>query len=126
MSTKAYTFLHTYDLLPTNGNKGMKYPLWLIAQDPFADIETDKEGYIVHLGNPRFTARWYTEDSPINPADALHGITYNHTDLNISLCEIVFLEEIPDMSDFSEWLHEACCAIAHYLGDIAVVEAKPQ
>jgi hypothetical protein len=126
MTIKVHKFRHTYDLLPISRNKGIKYPLWLIAQDPFADIETDNEGYIVHLGNPRFTARWYTGDKPLNPANTLHGITYNHTDLDISLCEIVFLEENPDMSGFSEWLQEACCAIAHYLGDIAGIEPNSQ
>lgn len=118
----AYKFIHTYDQIQIGENRGWKYPLWLVAQDPFANVETDREGHILHLGAPRFTAKWYVGEEPLNPTDTLHGITYNHPDLDISLCEIVFLDEDEDMSDLTQWLQEACFVVAHYRGDLGAAE----
>lgn len=126
MANNVYNFLHTYDLIPTGQNLCRKFPLWLIAQDPFSDIETDSEGYIVHFGHPQFVARWYKGDEPVNPMDIIDGLTFSHTDLDINLCEITFLEEEKELTNLTTWLAEACCAIAHYYGDLAAIESNPQ
>ncbi len=127
----AYNFIHTYDHIENGNNKGLKYPLWFVAQDPFSDIETDKEGHVIHLGCPRFTAKWYMGEEPYNPTDTLSGLTYNHPDLNISLCEVVFLDdtetdEETELGNLLKWFFEACCAVAHYKGDLAEAEQPKQ
>ena len=126
MTDNVYKFQHTYDLIQTGQNRGRKFPLWLIAQDPFSDIEAESEGYIVHLGHPRFVSRWYEGEEPVNPMDTIHGLTFSHTDLDISLCEITFLEDDKEPVDLTPWLAEACCAVAHYQGDLATIEPDAQ
>lgn len=123
-----HEFEHMHDVIDIGSNKGLRYPLWLIAQDPFSDVESEADGYVVHLDFPRFTARYYIGDKPLNPADTLHGLTYCHPDLDINLCELVFTEddEQKAMTDIEKWLHEACMAIGHYLGNVAFPEDKKQ
>lgn len=126
MTQKPYLFQHTYDIIQTGETKGRKFPLWLIAQDPFTDIETEREGYVIHLGAPRFVARWYEGDQPVTPADTLHGLTYSNSDLDINLCEITFLDAAKEPENLTPWLQEACCAIAHYQGNLGAILPKPR
>lgn len=117
-----HAFADTTEVINTGFGRGFHTPLWIVGFSPFDDVETDGEGHVVHLGAPRFVARWFIGDEPANPADTISGITFNHPGLDITLCELVFLDEPPP--EFADWLTEAAAAIAHYRGDIAAAEPE--
>jgi hypothetical protein len=45
-------------------NAGFTTPLWIVGDNPFQEMQREDEGYVVHLAQPRFIARWYVGDEP--------------------------------------------------------------
>ena len=110
-----HRFQHTTIDLGT----GFRSPLWIVGGSPFESIKTEQDGYVVHLGEPRFIARWFLGEEPSNPdIDTLGGLTYCNPDLDITLCELVLDSESPN--NLKNWLFEACAAVAVWRGDLTI------
>ncbi len=86
-----------------------------VFSSPFDTVKAEGEGHVVHLGEPRFVARWFAGDRPLNPTDTVSGIVYHNQELDITVCEVVVFDE--QRSAFDEWLVEATAAIARWRGD---------
>ena len=113
---QGYRFAHTTDTTTA----GFVTPLWIVGESPFQDVQTDSEGYVVHLGEPRFVARWWAgNEPPDNVSNPIRGLTCSAH--GVELCEVVWLDSPAD--EAGPWLIEACAAVAAYLGEIAIVES---
>jgi hypothetical protein len=97
------------------GQKGEGWlsPLWVVGVSPFDAATTSSDGYIAHIGEPRFTARWKMLDESL-PVDVVNQIHHLDEDLNILVYEVSFdpLKE----AELSYWLFEAACAVAYSRG----------
>ncbi len=93
---------------------GFESPLWLVGSSPFDTVKTADEGHVVHLGEPRFVARWFHGDQPVNPTDATSGIVYRDADHGVTVCEVVLFER--SLTAFEAWLYEAVAVIALWRG----------
>ena len=45
-------------------NAGFTTPLWIVGDNPFQEMQREDEGYVVHLAQPWFIARWSVGDEP--------------------------------------------------------------
>lgn len=119
-----YEFQHTTNLVARGENRAIETPLWVVGHSPFDEVQSMEEGYVVHLAPPRFIARWYLGDEPENPSDLTSGITFHDEELELSLCELVFLDPDPQIDSLEEdldpWLQEAMMAVAVWRGDMEV------
>jgi hypothetical protein len=92
-------------------------PLWVVGVSPFDPEIADDAGHVVHLGEPRFTARW-----SMNP-DTIARIAepdFYDEDLNIIIYEA--LRGGDNTAPIDAWLMEAACAVAYSKGLIATVD----
>jgi hypothetical protein len=91
-------------------------PLWIVGISPFDPVVADDAGHVVHLGEPRFTARWTMNPETIA---AIARPAFHDEDLDIVLYEALSADgtDVPDA-----WLMEAACAVAYAKGLIAAVE----
>ncbi|MEJ0062466.1 MAG: hypothetical protein WDO70_04510 [Alphaproteobacteria bacterium] len=111
-----YRFRHRYEMAESFGHKmAATRPLWIIGVSPFDPIISGDDGYVVHLGSPRFTARWSMDDNIINQ---IRSPDYFDEDLNILIYETLLMDETT--GDLEEWFLEAVCAVAYSRGLIAV------
>ena len=110
-----HTFRHTTERRDTGRGRSFETPLWVVGSSPFDAVKAEGEGHVVHLGEPRFVARWFAGDRPLNPTDNVSGIVYHDEELDITVCEVVVFDE--QRSAFDEWLVEATAAIARWRGD---------
>ena len=110
MPDAAHAFKHTTE----RQRAGLDSPLWIVGSSPFDAVRVADEGHVVHLGAPRFIARWFFGDQPINPTDSKSGIVYRDAVREITVCEVVLFER--SLSAFEEWLYEAADAIALWRG----------
>ena len=119
----SYKFQHETEVFVN----GVRVPAWIVGKSPFDPLILHRiVGQVVHLGAPMFKARWFVgEKAPIG-IDALSGIIYHNGDLDMTLCELVFLDEPPEGAfdeppegAFDEWPLEACMAVGHAIGFVA-------
>ncbi len=111
-----YRFRHTHEETPSFDQKRhAQRPLWIVGVSPFDPVLSEEDGFVVHLGNPRFTARWTMNEDMINQ---IVGYDFHDEDLNIMLYETVLSEGTTD--NLEEWWIEAVCAVAYTKGLIAV------
>ena len=108
MSDRAPEFRHSTDPQPA----GFESPLWVVGASPFDAVKCVTEGHVVHLGEPRFVARWFHGDAPSNPTDEISGIVYRNPDHEITVCEVVLFDRT--LTAFEQWLYEAVAAIAQW------------
>jgi hypothetical protein len=94
-------------------------PLWVIGVSPFDPVIAADAGHVVHLGEPRFTARW-----GMNPETLAHILEpdFLDEDLNIAIFEALPTDgpAAPPLA----WLAEAACAVAYAKGLIAAVDPE--
>jgi hypothetical protein len=93
-------------------------PLWVVGVSPFDPVIADDAGHVVHLGEPRFTARWTMNPDTIA---TLARLDFCDEDLGIVLYEALSADgaDVPDA-----WLVEAACAVAYAKGLIAAIEPE--
>ena len=98
---------------------GFTTPLWIVGENPFQDVQSEGEGYVVHLAQPQFIARWYVGDEPStchqDPAGGLTCVAHG-----IELREVVWHDQ-PIQA--RAWLIEACAAVAVRRGELVRVES---
>jgi hypothetical protein len=112
-----YRFRHsTEDILPGGKKKTVARPLWIVGVSPFDEIISSEEGYVVHLGAPRFTVRWTMLNSTMA---RIRSPNYYDEDLNIMLYEATPLDG--KAAEIEEWMLEAVCAVAYSKGLITTV-----
>lgn len=117
---------HTVQPAAASAGHGYRHPNWLAAPDSFAAAEIDGEGFVIHLATPRFIARYYSGDEPMTPTDTISGITWSDPDVNLNLCELVFLDDAPEHIDMRPFFREATTFLAYHLGraTVAIEEAN--
>jgi hypothetical protein len=93
-------------------------PLWIVGTSPFDPVISSEEGYVVHLGEPRFMARW-AMGGPLDQKRYGKTELYDE-DLGMSLYEVSHLDQ--PSSDIQNWLVEAICAVAYSRGLISEME----
>ena len=94
-------------------------PLWIVGVSPFDPVIADDSGHVVHLGEPRFTARWTMNAETIA---AIAQPDFHDEDLGIVLYEALSAEGRDAPPD--TWLIEAACAVAYAKGLIAALEPE--
>lgn len=118
--TDFYRFRHRYQTVQSFNPKIVtNRPLWVVGVSPFDPVITEMEGYVVHLGAPRFTARWTMSEETIAQL-AKHD--YWDVDLNIVIYETLLMDPNPERIE--EWLIEAVCAVAFSKGLIAIADPE--
>jgi hypothetical protein len=85
-----------------------------VGISPFDPATSPDQGHIVHLGTPRFVARWTMNEECFH--DGKDQRTFFDDDLGLLIYEISLLDEFT--ADLETWLHEAACAIAYSKGNI--------
>jgi hypothetical protein len=93
-------------------------PLWIVGVSPFDPVIAGDAGHVVHLGEPRFTARW-----TMNPQTIAHvpEPDFHDEDLDIVLYEALSA----DGTDAPHaWLMEAACAVAYTKGLITAIDPE--
>lgn len=101
-----HRFRHRNEKVSMPGNRAVILrPLWIVGVSPFDPVMADDSGHIVHLGEPRFTARWTMNPGTIA---AIAQPDFHDEDLGIVLYEAVSAE-CPDAPP-DAWLLEAACA----------------
>jgi hypothetical protein len=115
-----YRFRHREEKILIPGKKlVLARPLWVVGVSPFDPVIADDAGHVVHLGDPRFIARW-----TMNP-DTIAGISqpdFHDEDLNIVIYEALCADG--DAPPAAAWLMEAACAVAYAKGLIAAVDPE--
>lgn len=94
-------------------------PLWIVGVSPFDPVIAHDSGHVVHLGEPRFTARWTMN------AETMARISqpdFRDEELGIVLCEALSADGPDPPPD--AWLIEAACAVAYAKGLIAAIEPE--
>jgi hypothetical protein len=115
-----YRFRHNTEEIFVGGKrKTVTRPLWIVGVSPFDGVISSEEGYVVHLGAPRFTARWTMLDGTMGKIKAPD---YYDEDLNIMLYEAAPLDD--KTAEIEEWMLEAICAVAYSKGLITAVAPK--
>jgi len=92
-------------------------PLWVVGVSPFDPVIADEAGHVVHLGEPRFTARWSMNPDTI--ARTAEPDFYDE-DLNIIIYEALCADA--NSAPIDAWLMEAACAVAYSKGLIATLD----
>ena len=84
---------------------------------PFDRTLAEDAGYVVHLGAPRFTARWSLNETEVQaPCEPR---SYFDDDTGLAIYEVSLLDEFS--ADLDQWLLEAACAVAYSKGLICIV-----
>jgi hypothetical protein len=109
---------HRFADMTHQTDAGFTTPLWIVGENPFEDLQSKCEGYVVHLAQPRFIARWNvggkSSANQQHPAGELTCVAHG-----IELCEIVW-HDLPIQAH--AWLIEACAAVAVRRGELVRVE----
>jgi hypothetical protein len=115
-----YRFRHRNEKVVVPGKKTViERSLWIVGVSPFDPCIADDSGHVVHLGEPRFTARWTMNPGTIT---AIGEPDFHDEDLSIVLYEALSADgtDAPPHA----WLIEAACAVAYAKGLIAVIEPE--
>lgn len=109
---------HRFADSTARSDAGFTTPLWIVGVNPLQQVQHDGEGYVVHLAQPRFVARWYVGDDPrARGEDLVGGLACGaHGTL---LGEVVWHDQ-PIQA--RAWLIEACAAVAVHRGELVRVE----
>jgi hypothetical protein len=94
-------------------------PLWVVGFSPFDPVIADDAGHVVHLGDPRFTARWTMHAETIAQ---ISRPDYHDEDLNIVIYETLAADGHGAPTD--SWFIEAACAVAYTKGLIAAIDPE--
>ena len=116
-----YRFQHRLETVTAtrDGRRiAIERPLWIVGVSPFDPVIADDEGLVVHLGAPRFTARWTMRAETIA---SLAAIDYEDEDLELALYDTALLDPGGPAIERS-WLVEAACAVAYSMGLIALAD----
>lgn len=116
-----YRFKHTEEKVssgPKRHHPGQTRPLWVVGISPFDPTLSEESGHVVHLGQPRFTARWTMDDELI---DQIDNPDYFDEDLNLMIYDVIPLDETPSPGE--DWLLEAACAVGYSRGMITMAPA---
>ncbi|MGE4350606.1 MAG: hypothetical protein AB7E52_00265 [Bdellovibrionales bacterium] len=115
-----YRFKHTEETIVSSDKKQkiQTRPLWVVGISPFDPELSEESGHIVHLGYPRFTARWTLNDELIEQIDTPD---YYDEDLNMIIYDVIPLDGSEGPSE--EWLLEAVCAVGYSRGLITMAPA---
>jgi hypothetical protein len=92
-------------------------PLWIVGVSPFDPVIADDSGHVVHLGEPRFTARWTMNRETIA---AIGQPDFHDEGLGLVLYEVLSGRDAPPHA----WLMEAACAVAYAKGLIVALEPE--
>lgn len=109
------TWRHT----PPGHRAAWNAPYWIVGVSPFDPDTTDCDGHVVHLGSPRFVARWTLDEEKFH-----YGNNQRHhfdEELGLLIYEVSLLDEFT--RDLEEWLLEAACAVAFSQGLICAMDA---
>jgi hypothetical protein len=94
-------------------------PYWIVGVSPFDEKTIEDEGYVTHLGSPRFVARWSMDESKFHlGSDQRH---FFDDEIGLLVYEVSLLDEFT--SNLDEWLFEAACAVAYSRGLICAMDA---
>lgn len=115
-----HRFRHmTWRHRPTDQMTEWSAPFWIVGVSHFDKHIVEDEGYVTHIGAPRFTARW-----SFNPQRFQAAQNQKHffdDDLGLLIYEISLLDEFAPKLD--EWLFEAAAAVAYTKGLICAMDA---
>lgn len=117
--TDFYRFRHRTWIQKDSGTSSIAWssPYWVVGVSPFDEVIKSECGHVVHLGAPRFIARFSLEEVKLV---SLRTQRFHYDeDLGIMLYEITPLDGATNVDD---WHLEAVCAIAYSLGLICEVE----
>jgi len=109
------TWRHT----PQGRRTAWNAPYWLVGVSPFEREMTDTDGHVVHLGSPRFVARWTFDDEKFHLGNGQRH--FFDDELGLLIYEVSLLDEFT--VDLDEWLREAACAVAFSQGLICAMDA---
>ena len=94
-------------------------PYWIVGVSPFDKHTVEDEGYVTHIGAPRFVARWSMNENSFHlAANQRH---FFDDDIGLLVYEISLLDEFT--ADLDAWLFEAACAVAYSRGLICAMDA---
>lgn len=111
-----YRFRHSTEFVQSSGEKrALQRPLWIVGVSPFDPVHSGEDGYVAHLGDPQFVARWTMEDETI---EQIETRDYFDEDLNILLYEVSHGAGVSDIPE--DWLLEAVQAVAYTKGLVAI------
>jgi hypothetical protein len=115
-----YRFKHmTWQHRPVTHMVTWKAPYWIVGVSPFDEKTVEEDGYVTHLGSPRFVARWTMDESKFHLGNnQRHFFDDDH---GLLVYEISLLDEFTRDSD--AWLFEAACAVAFSKGLICAMDA---
>jgi hypothetical protein len=117
-----YRFRHRGEQIQRPGFKTTATrPLWIVGVSPFDPIINELDGHVVHIGAPRFTARWTMNDEIISQ---IENYDFYDEDFNIMIYETIFMDDNKNAERIEEWLLEAACAVAYSKGLIAAVATE--
>jgi hypothetical protein len=94
-------------------------PYWIVGVSPFDQHTVEDQGYVTHLGSPRFVARWTMNEDSLHVANNQQH--FFDDDIGLLVYEISLLDEFT--SDLDAWLFEAACAVAYSKGLICAMDA---
>jgi hypothetical protein len=115
-----YRFRHRNEKVLVPGKKTVIVrPLWIVGVSPFDPVIADDSGHVVHLGEPRFTARWTMNPGTIT---AIGKPDFHDESLGIILYETLSADGQGAPAD--NWLIEAACAVAYAKGLIVAIEPE--
>lgn len=122
MKRKTYRFGYTSEKVMESPRDYFETPFWIVGNSPFED-EINGQGYVVHLAEPRFLARYYFGKKKPKGIDIKIGEVYRaskftHDDEDITLCEIVW-NSSSDGFDVSSIFEAACAVVAFSHGKIS-------
>lgn len=122
MALDFYNFQHRVELIKSSKFKAHKRvllgerPLWIVGASPFDKVISPDEGHVVHVGKPRFTARWTMVEETL---EQIPVRDYFDEDLNIAIYEVIPM--YGSAKNIEDWLPEAAFAVAFFKGMIAEV-----
>ena len=115
-----YRFRHTtWRHTPLGQMAAWNAPYWIVGVSPFDREMIETDGHLVHLGRPRFVARWTLDEEKFH-----FGGNQRHffdDDNGLLIYEISLLDEFTE--DLEEWLFEGACAVAFSRGLICAMNA---
>lgn len=94
-------------------------PYWIVGISPFDEKTVEDDGYVTHLGRPRFVARWTLDENKFHLGNNQRH--FFDDEIGLLIYEVSLLDEFTENLD--EWLFEAACAVAFSRGFICAMDA---
>ncbi len=101
----------------------MSTPLWIVGVSPFDEVICAEAGYVVHIGQPQFMARWSQKPDFIDSYIHEGELSYHDLDMNILVHDLSWFDEA-EKASIQTWLLEAACAVAYSRGHICELEPE--